>query len=293
MHDPRAAAGEVGEVADAEGVAGTHQDHERREVDDAAVRQGLPASARDHAGVGEPVRVALEREEDELRGNSEDDLVRDRSGAGERGYELDVAAALGLPAVSKRGKDPVVHRVGEDAETVEDDRRRLGPAAREGQPGPGRPGEEHGEKERGSENAVARRGRAHPASLTATTCGGYRVRIPGVSDAREFRVWTVRPIERLDITKPVEKAAGELGLAAGALLVSTPHTTAAVTVGEAWDPDVTGDIERALAAWVPEVRFDHGEGNSPSHFLSEAIGTARLLPVEKGKPCSDGGRACF
>ena len=100
----------------------------------------------------------------------------------------------------------------------------------------------------------------------------------------EFRVQTSRKIERLDITKQVEKAARALGRETGALLVSTPHTTAAVTVGEAWDPDVTGDIERALEAWVPNVRFDHGEGNSPAHFLSEAIGNARLVPVEDGRP---------
>ena len=95
---------------------------------------------------------------------------------------------------------------------------------------------------------------------------------------------TSRKIERLDITKQVEKAARAVGEAAGALIVSTPHTTAAVTVGEAWDPDVTGDIERALEAWVPSVRFDHGEGNSPAHFLSEAIGNARLVPLEAGRP---------
>ncbi len=100
----------------------------------------------------------------------------------------------------------------------------------------------------------------------------------------EFRVRTSRKIERLDITKQIEKAARAVGREAGALLVSTPHTTAAVTVGEAWDPDVTGDIERALEAWVPNVRFDHGEGNSPAHFLSEAIGNARLVPLESGRP---------
>lgn len=96
---------------------------------------------------------------------------------------------------------------------------------------------------------------------------------------------TTRKIERLDITKQVEKAAQGVGGtdARGALLVSTPHTTAAVTVGEAWDPDVTGDLERALAAWVPNVRFDHGEGNSAAHFLSEAIGNARLVPLEDGR----------
>ncbi len=105
-----------------------------------------------------------------------------------------------------------------------------------------------------------------------------------MSESSEFRVRSSRKIERLDITKQIEKAARAVGREAGALLVSTPHTTAAVTVGEAWDPDVTGDIERALEAWVPNVRFDHGEGNSPAHLLSEAIGNARLVPLEGGRP---------
>lgn len=100
----------------------------------------------------------------------------------------------------------------------------------------------------------------------------------------EFRVRTTRKIERRDITQEVREAAAKLGVKPeGTLLVWLPHTTAALTVGEAWDPDVTGDIERALAAWVPGVRFDHGEGNSPAHFLSEAIGVSCLVPLEKGR----------
>src|SRR6185295_5988354 len=105
-----------------------------------------------------------------------------------------------------------------------------------------------------------------------------------MSEAVEFRVTTKKKIERHDITDHVTKAAAKLAADSGALLVSVPHTTAAVTVGENWDDDVTGDVERALAAWVPGVRFDHGEGNSPAHFLSEAIGVSRTIPVEKGKP---------
>ena len=100
----------------------------------------------------------------------------------------------------------------------------------------------------------------------------------------EFVVRTSRAIERRDITRDVVRVAAALGQAAGALLVSVPHTTAAVTVGEAWDPDVTGDLERALKAWVPDVRFDHGEGNSAAHFLSEAIGVSCLVPCDGGKP---------
>jgi len=98
-----------------------------------------------------------------------------------------------------------------------------------------------------------------------------------------FRIRTARAIERRDITDEVRRAAAELSASDGALLVSLPHTTAAVTIGEAWDPDVTGDIERALDAWVPNVRFDHGEGNSAAHFLSEAIGVSCLVPCEEGR----------
>src|SRR5262245_16131338 len=105
-----------------------------------------------------------------------------------------------------------------------------------------------------------------------------------MAERAEFSIRTTRKIERLDITKRIVKAMSSLPEDTAALLVSVPHTTAAVTIGEAWDPDVTGDIERALEAWVPNVRFDHGEGNSAAHFLSEAIGVSCLVPCEGGKP---------
>jgi secondary thiamine-phosphate synthase enzyme len=105
-----------------------------------------------------------------------------------------------------------------------------------------------------------------------------------MADAVEFHVQTQKKIERHDITQQVTKAAAKLGANSGALLVSLPHTTAAVTVGENWDEDVTHDVERALEAWVPGVRFDHGEGNSPAHFLSEAIGVSCLIPLAAGSP---------
>jgi secondary thiamine-phosphate synthase enzyme len=100
----------------------------------------------------------------------------------------------------------------------------------------------------------------------------------------EFRVETKKKIARIDVTAEVERAAKEIGAKSGALLVWVPHTTAAVTVGETWDEDVATDVERALAKWVPDVRFDHAEGNSPAHFLSEAIGVSCLVPLDDGKP---------
>lgn len=105
-----------------------------------------------------------------------------------------------------------------------------------------------------------------------------------MSGAVEFQLRTKKKIERHDISEQVAKAAAKLEVEEGALLISLPHTTAAVTVGENWDEDVTYDVERALAAWVPSVRFDHGEGNSPAHFLSEAIGVSCLVPLANGRP---------
>ncbi len=104
-----------------------------------------------------------------------------------------------------------------------------------------------------------------------------------MAGSAEFRVRTRKKIARIDITKEVERAAREIEAKSGALLVSLPHTTAAVTVGETWDEDVTTDVERALAEWVPDVRFNHSEGNSPAHFLSEAIGVSCLVALEDGK----------
>ena len=101
---------------------------------------------------------------------------------------------------------------------------------------------------------------------------------------RTFSIRSDRKIHRIDITNEVSKAIVSLGMRSGWVLVSVPHTTAALTVGENWDPEVGGDLERALAKWVPDVPFRHSEGNSAAHFLSEVIGTSRFLVVEEGSP---------
>ena len=100
---------------------------------------------------------------------------------------------------------------------------------------------------------------------------------------QRFLVSTARAIERRDITADVQKAVGSLGIDTGFVIVSVPHTTAAITIGENWDLDVGTDVERALGAWVPKVQFEHAEGNSAAHFLSEAIGNSRLVKVEEGR----------
>lgn len=96
--------------------------------------------------------------------------------------------------------------------------------------------------------------------------------------SKSFRVRTSKKVEILLITNEVESALQELGAPEGLATILVPHTTAAVSINENADPDVQRDLERAFASIVPDVRFDHGEGNSDAHFLSTIVGASVTVP---------------
>ena len=89
----------------------------------------------------------------------------------------------------------------------------------------------------------------------------------------------------LDITEGVAAAVSELGLQEGGVLVHIPHTTAAVTINEGYDPDVAADVLGHLTELVPHSpRFAHAEGNSDSHIKAILVGCAHPLAVSGGAP---------
>lgn len=90
--------------------------------------------------------------------------------------------------------------------------------------------------------------------------------------------------EFIDVTGRVDEVVSRSGLNSGACLVSVPHTTAAVTVNENADPDVTRDILKELNKVIPfEDGFTHVEGNSAAHVKSSLLGCSLVLPVEDGR----------
>jgi secondary thiamine-phosphate synthase enzyme len=98
-------------------------------------------------------------------------------------------------------------------------------------------------------------------------------------------VRTERREQMLDITDAVAGAVTELGVDEGAVLVHVPHTTAAVTVNEGYDPDVAADVLAHLTAMVPvSPAFAHAEGNSDSHIKAILVGCAHPIAVEGGLP---------
>ncbi len=99
---------------------------------------------------------------------------------------------------------------------------------------------------------------------------------------REIDVRTSKRREMVDVTDRVAKVVREAGVEGGLCQVFVPHTTAAVTVNEHADPDVRRDLIRALGAMVPDVDFNHAEGNSDAHLLASLVGPSVVLPVEHG-----------
>ncbi|PYQ26710.1 MAG: hypothetical protein DMF56_23300 [Acidobacteria bacterium] len=98
-----------------------------------------------------------------------------------------------------------------------------------------------------------------------------------------FRVRTAEREQILLITSEVNAALAELGADDGICTIIVPHTTCAISVNEDADPDVRTDLVKALRALVPNVKFDHGEGNSDAHFLSMLIGCSLTWPYQRGK----------
>lgn len=98
-----------------------------------------------------------------------------------------------------------------------------------------------------------------------------------------FRVRTTEREQILIITREVNAALRSLGAGEGVCTIVVPHTTCAISVNENADPDVPRDLVKALRAAVPNVKFQHGEGNSDAHFLSMLIGSSLSWPYRNGE----------
>lgn len=99
-------------------------------------------------------------------------------------------------------------------------------------------------------------------------------------------VGTQERYQLVSITDEVKKAVREAGVDEGLCVISSTHTTAAVTVNEDYDRDVPRDLAAACRAFLEklDVSFDHMEGNSDSHFLTSLFGQSQTLLVRAGEP---------
>ena len=104
-----------------------------------------------------------------------------------------------------------------------------------------------------------------------------------ITPMQTLRLQTHQRSEMVNITAEVNRAVAGSGVKRGLCLIHAPHTTAAITVQEGYDPDVTRDVLASLDELVPwENEYHHAEGNSAAHIKSLMTGAGQTLPIEYG-----------
>jgi len=98
-------------------------------------------------------------------------------------------------------------------------------------------------------------------------------------------VRTTGRCEFVDVTRQVQQCVSASGIEQGLCVCFVPHTTAAVTIQENADPDVTRDLDYKLSDLIPQHdrEFRHSEGNSDAHLKSSVLGASQTLLVSDGR----------
>lgn len=90
--------------------------------------------------------------------------------------------------------------------------------------------------------------------------------------------------DMVEITAQVRQVIAQSGVQSGIGVLFVPHTTAAVTITEYTDPDVTKDILNEINKIVPfEDNYAHQEGNSAAHIKSSLFNFSLDFIIEEGQ----------
>jgi secondary thiamine-phosphate synthase enzyme len=85
----------------------------------------------------------------------------------------------------------------------------------------------------------------------------------------------------INITNQIQDLVNKNDWSDGLLTVFIPHTTAAITINENADPDVTRDMLHEINKVIPmDDNYHHFEGNSAAHIKSSLFGPSLSVIVE-------------
>ena len=102
-------------------------------------------------------------------------------------------------------------------------------------------------------------------------------------ERQELEVRTRQRTEMVQITERVREAVRAAGLERGLVHCFVPHTTAAITLNEASDPQVVGDLAAHLERLAPWTAAWTHQGNAAAHVKASLLGHSVVLAVEGGE----------
>lgn len=101
---------------------------------------------------------------------------------------------------------------------------------------------------------------------------------------QKLNLRTSRKNEVIDITEDIKRLTENFKIKSGICTIFCPHTTAGITINEAFDPSVKTDLLFSLEKMSPDYKeFRHSEGNSDAHVKSSVIGPSLNLIINKEK----------
>lgn len=91
-----------------------------------------------------------------------------------------------------------------------------------------------------------------------------------------------------DVTRTVQEALDDAGIATGMCTVFVQHTSASLVIQENADPAVLRDMEKWIERVAPEdakayEHDDEGPDDMPAHLRASITKTSELVPVTKGR----------
>ena len=102
---------------------------------------------------------------------------------------------------------------------------------------------------------------------------------------KEFELTTKKPEELVDITSQINEIVAQSKIKQGICNVFVPHATAAITINENADPNITLDILDALDNLVKKGvwRHDQIDGNAHAHIKAAIVGSSRTIPISQSR----------
>ena len=105
-----------------------------------------------------------------------------------------------------------------------------------------------------------------------------------MSDIHSLSLRTGTREELVNITRDVARLVADSGVSDGVVTVYCPHTTGAITIQEAADPQVARDLVATLRTLIPrEGDYRHAEGNSDAHVKSSLVGSSEVIFIKGGQ----------